>query len=95
MRVDYEKTLKDAERDEQDLDYIAKHHAFTKVMDQFDEGFLRWFQYMESSMYLQAGGYPFHGEDFTEVEWQAMGIIANHYKAKQWQSMQAQPKSPL
>jgi hypothetical protein len=81
--MDYEKALQDAERDELDLDYIAKNHRYSEVEDQFGYGFLNWFSYIESSTFLQAGGYPFSRNDFTIYEWQAMGIISNYNKAKQ------------
>ena len=92
MKVDFEKTLKDAERDELDLDYIAKHHAYSAVAERFDMGFQYWYHHIESSVNLQAGGYPFDRDDFTEYEWQAMGIISNHKRSQQWQSKQERQK---
>jgi hypothetical protein len=92
LKVDFDRTLKDAERDEQDLDYIAKHHAYYEVSERFGVGFSNWYSYLEASLYLKDGGFPFGGNDFTEYEWQAMGIISNHKRSKEWQSTQARPK---
>jgi hypothetical protein len=84
LQIDYEKTIADAERDGVDFDYVDEHHSFSQVAERFNPYFLKWFKYMESSVFLQAGGYPFHRDDFTEAEWQAMGLIANFHKAKQY-----------
>jgi hypothetical protein len=83
LKVDFEKAMSDAERDDVDTDYIAEHHSYSKVQEKFGSGFQFWFSYLESSVFLQAGGYPFGRDDFTEYEWQAMGIISNFNKARQ------------
>lgn len=82
MKIDFEKTLRQAELDELDLDYIAENHNYAKVADRFGEGFQRWYSYISESMFLQAGGYPFSKDDLTECEWRSMGIISNYNKAK-------------
>ena len=94
MQIDFEKTLDDAERDELDLEYIAKNHSYSGMEEIYGYGFTKWYRFMVSSVHLRDGGYPFKANDFKEYEWQAMGIISNHNKAKQWQSTQEKPKSP-
>lgn len=92
MRIDFERTLRDAERDEQDLDYVARHHSYFKYQEKFGYGFQVWYQFMESSLNLREGGYPFNRDDFEEYEWQAMGMISSYKRISQWQSTQARPK---
>jgi hypothetical protein len=92
LKIDFDKTLKEAERDELDLDYVAKHHAYSAVAESFGIFFENWYFYLDASVNLLEGGYPFDRNDFTEYEWQAMGFISNHKKAKQWQSTLERPR---
>lgn len=83
MKVDFDKTLRQAEIDELDLEYVAKNHNYSKYAERFDVGFQIWFDYIETSTLLQQGGFPFDRNDFKEYEWKAMGIISGYNKAKQ------------
>lgn len=83
--------LEEGERDGQDLKYIAKNHKYSEYEEIYENGFIAWVDYLQDSLYLQKSGYPLDRDEFSYLEWIAMGIISDYQRSRSWQSMQEQP----
>lgn len=60
-------------------EWAIDNHPANEILDQFDPEFGVWVHQLEKSLLMMSGGCPFKKEDFSPVEWRAMGIL------KQWQ----------